>query len=172
MLAACDRRPPPPSAETATAEAADENTPRIPSFIARLLDGGELDTTSVVGRRPMLLIFWSTWCDPCIAQLPHLVRFHALYRDRVEVVSVAVDDEHELPLLREVVAKHGVTYPVALDLEGHTILPRFSSSTGLPVILVVDAAGRVQFTQRNYKPGDERALADALGLIATGSRTR
>lgn len=138
----------------------------MPSFVAPLIQGSEIDTSRIVGHRPMVLIFWSTWCDPCIAQLPHLVRFHSQFRERVEVVSVAVDDEHEIPVLRTLVAKHGVSYPVALDPGGAAVFPRFSTGTGLPLILVIDAEGYVQFTQRNYKPGDERALGEAIERVA------
>lgn len=146
----------------------DASTPHVPApaFVAPLLQGSQIDTSRIVGHRPMVLIFWSTWCDPCIAQLPHLVRIHSQLRDRVEVVSVAVDDEHELPDLRALVTKHGVSYPVALDPGGAAVLPRFSSSTGLPLILVIDTAGHVQFMQRNYKPGDERALGAAIERVA------
>ncbi len=79
---------------------------------------------------------------------------------------MAVDDEHELPVLRALVTKYGVSYPVALDPGGVAVLPLFSTSTGLPLILVIDAAGHVQFMQRNYKPGDERALGAAIERVA------
>ena len=165
---ACDRGAPLADrpGETTSAQGLDATGTQVPAFTAPLLHGGRIDTSHFVGQRPLVLIFWSTWCDPCIAQLPHLVRFHAQYRDRVEMVSVAVDDKAELPLLESLVAKHRVGYPVAVDLDGASVLPRFSKSTGLPLILVIDAKGHVQFVQRNYAPGDERALGEAIDQVA------
>lgn len=154
LVAACDRTSAPAA-------------PRVPSFTAPLLDGGRLDTSELVGKRPFVLVFWSTWCDPCVAQAPHLVAFHERYRGRAELVSVAVDSTDEHPELRALVAKHRISYPVAVDVEGRSVLPRFSRSTGLPLILVVDREGRVRLTQHNYRPGDERALEAAIEQVVT-----
>jgi thiol-disulfide isomerase/thioredoxin len=46
--------------------------------------------------RVVLVDFWATWCAPCIASFPKLVRLHEEFGPRgLAVVSVSVDDPQE-----------------------------------------------------------------------------
>lgn len=136
-------------------------------FRAPLLGGGEIDVGTIIGQRALVLTFWASWCDPCVAEAPHLVELSAKYKSRgVELVSVSIDDADDQDALRKVVAKLGITYPVALDPSGTKILPTFATGVGVPLTLLVDANGTIVFSQRNYKPGDENALQRAIdGLL-------
>ncbi len=55
----------------------------------------------------LLLNFWATWCQPCIKELPDLIRLSKFYKgNELEVVGVSVDYPDEtkskiIPLLKE-----------------------------------------------------------------------
>jgi thiol-disulfide isomerase/thioredoxin len=46
--------------------------------------------------KPLLVNFWATWCDPCREEFPDLVKLHTAYRDRVDFVTVSIDDLAEI----------------------------------------------------------------------------
>src|SRR2546421_2511618 len=58
------------------------------------LDGQPVDLAAQVGKKPVLIEFWATWCPLCRALLPKLEAAHQKYGDRVDfrVVAVGVNE--------------------------------------------------------------------------------
>jgi thiol-disulfide isomerase/thioredoxin len=46
--------------------------------------------------RVVLLNFWATWCEPCVAEFPELVRLANENLGRVAVIAVSIDDDEEV----------------------------------------------------------------------------
>jgi len=46
--------------------------------------------------KPLLVNFWATWCDPCREEFPDLVKLNALYQDKIDFVTVSLDDLAEI----------------------------------------------------------------------------
>src|SRR5439155_23978798 len=42
--------------------------------------------------RPLLINFWATWCDGCREEFPDLVKIDNDYRDKVNFVSISLDE--------------------------------------------------------------------------------
>jgi thiol-disulfide isomerase/thioredoxin len=42
--------------------------------------------------KPLLINFWATWCDPCREEFPDLVRLDAIYRGKIDFITVSLDD--------------------------------------------------------------------------------
>src|SRR5579883_3230039 len=65
---------------------------RAPDFTARDVEGKTFHLSDHLGKEVVLLDFWSTYCEPCKAEFPHL---RALYDDDkgkgLLVVGVAMD---------------------------------------------------------------------------------
>lgn len=40
---------------------------------------------------PVLLVFWATWCKPCVEEIPQLVALHAQGPGGLRVVAVSLD---------------------------------------------------------------------------------
>lgn len=148
-------------ATKATARLATEAQP----FRAALLGGGEIEFAGNALRRPTVLVFWASWCEPCLDEAPHLVRLHARYGAQVDFVSVSIDDPDHYEKLRGQVSDLGVTYPVALDADGATILPLFATATGIPLTFVFGDDRRTRYSHRNYQDGDEHALEQAIAEV-------
>ncbi|HLF56313.1 MAG TPA: TlpA disulfide reductase family protein [Thermoanaerobaculia bacterium] len=62
-----------------------------------LVDGGGRPVALARELGPVTLIhFWSTWCPPCLTELPELVRFASeIPEPRLRVLLVAVGDDPE-----------------------------------------------------------------------------
>lgn len=114
----------------------------------------------VVGRRPVVVAFWATWCGPCIDELVFLQYFHKTYGDEIAFVSVSIDDPEDYPILKRFVQRQEIGYPVALDPEGV-----FLESLGvraLPFTVVLDAKGRTFYRHHRYREKDMPLLEDAI----------
>src|SRR5215211_4439544 len=62
----------------------------------------------------VLLNFWATWCPPCRAEMPDLVKMQRDYRSKgLQVIGITYPPE-EIREVRQFIRKLGVNYPVAL----------------------------------------------------------
>src|SRR5437764_12518325 len=82
-----------------------------PDLKAKDLDGKELSLDAYKGK-VVLLNFWATWCGPCRAEIPSLIRMQGAYKERLQVIGMDVDDDDE-ERLRAFVKNEGINYPVA-----------------------------------------------------------
>jgi thiol-disulfide isomerase/thioredoxin len=60
-----------------------------PWFEATAVDGTTLRSDELAGA-PRVLVFWATWCQPCLAEIPALEAIEARHPGRV--ISVALDE--------------------------------------------------------------------------------
>ena len=60
-------------------------------FRAPLLAGGEIEFRPRQGR-PAVVVFWASWCKPCIDEAPHLERLYKQHGTEVEFISVSIDE--------------------------------------------------------------------------------
>jgi peroxiredoxin len=94
--------------------------PRIgaeaPDFSLRTIDGEEVKLSSLRGR-PVMVNFWATWCPPCRAEIPEIVK---LYRDKhsggnFEILGVATQSNRET--ISAFATEFGMTFPLLPDVE-------------------------------------------------------
>ncbi len=114
-----------------------------PALSDTLTDGRPASLDEVLkaaGGRPVLVVFWATWCPVCKAEDGNI---EAIARDR-PVLSVAMHSEE--------VAKHmasrGLTFPTIDDAEG--ALAAAWKVRGVPTHFVVDGHGNVRFRVVGY----------------------
>ena len=62
-------------------------------FAAYDLDGNLRQSSEWVGKKPVVLNFWGTWCPPCRKEIPDLVKVYDEFQPKgVEIVGLAVRD--------------------------------------------------------------------------------
>lgn len=102
--------------------AAPATAPRIsyhaPQFTLTDLNGEKADLQTVVnGNRVTLVNFWATWCPPCRAEIPELVKFYNQYKTR-GVALLAVNLQESRETVKAFAKKTGMRFPVLLDSSG------------------------------------------------------
>jgi thiol-disulfide isomerase/thioredoxin len=108
------------------------------------LDGHPVDLGQVVGKKPVLLEFWATWCPLCEALLPKLEAAHARFGDRMEFVAIAVAINQSPASVQRHLAKHPIPFRFLWDTDGNAVRAFQAPSTSYVVVL--DAAGKVVYT--------------------------
>lgn len=90
----------------------------------------------------VLLNFWATWCVPCRAEMPDLVKWQREYKSRgLQVIGVTYPPE-ELAEVREFIKSMEVNYPIALGDERTKSL--FDKGEILPITVVIDKRGMIR----------------------------
>jgi cytochrome c biogenesis protein CcmG, thiol:disulfide interchange protein DsbE len=88
----------------------------------------------------VLVNFWATWCPPCRAETPGLVRLYRDYRPRgVEMVSISMDDDPR-QVVPAFLREYKVPYIVLVPDSSFELANEVES---LPTTLLIDRKGRV-----------------------------
>jgi peroxiredoxin len=91
--------------------------------------------------RVVLVNFWATWCPPCGAEIPDLIRLQRDYAKKgLQVIGVTYPPE-KLREVRQFIRRAKMNYPVALGTKRTKLL--FTSSETLPMTIVIGKDGRV-----------------------------
>ena len=127
------------------------------------LDGQPVDLAQYIGKRPLLVEFWATWCPLCKALLPKMEAAHHKYGDQVQflVVAVAVN-QTKASILRHQ-AEHAMPFPSLWDTDGRATRAFQAPSTSYVVAL--DAKGHVVYTGSGSDQDIEGAVKKALGRL-------
>ena len=122
----------------------------------RLDDQSKVKSADFRGKI-LVLEFWSTTCGPCqepLAKLQTLRAKHPDWKDRVEIVTVSIDDK--LKEARQHLEKRGWTNTVSLWAgEGSWYAPSAKAFRlhGIPTAYVIDAEGKVAWAGHPF--GDQ-----------------
>lgn len=115
----------------------------LPAEPFRSLEG---DTVRLDAHRGSIILvnFWGTWCPPCLAEIPHLVRV----QERMEalggtIIGPAIGSGSPAAI-RTFMEKHGVNYPVWIGSD-EVAVRRFGVA-GYPFTLLVDPEGVIRRT--------------------------
>ena len=87
-----------------------------PNLVLKTLDGKEMSLASFRGRT-VVINFWATWCQPCVAEMPALQRMRErLSPEGVEVIAVNLKES--AAQIAPFVEQLGLTFPVVRDADG------------------------------------------------------
>ena len=133
-----------------------------PAARVETLDGKAADLSTFVGKTPVLLEFWATWCGNCHELEPSLKALHAKYGARMTFVGVAVSVNQSPARVKAYVAKNQLPWTQVFDRKGDASGAYDAPATSYVVIL--DRAGTVIYTGVGGKQHLEPAIRKALGV--------
>ncbi|MEK6543957.1 MAG: TlpA disulfide reductase family protein [Elusimicrobiota bacterium] len=84
-----------------------------PLILERAQGGGSFDISSLAGKKPILLAFFTTWCPYCKQSMPYLQRFHEKHQGK-DIELVGVDANESRDKVVGFIKEHGLTFEVLL----------------------------------------------------------
>ncbi|MBI5509674.1 MAG: redoxin domain-containing protein [Deltaproteobacteria bacterium] len=113
-------------------------------------------------KKAVLLTFFATYCEPCKREMPFVEALYRQYKDAgLMVVSVSIDKEDkDLDIVKKLIKKHGVTFPVISD-RFNIVAKRYFISK-LPCVYLVDTDGKVAMVNVGYSDDISKKLLDQI----------
>ncbi len=158
-------------APTATGDGGGSETPspapsgpKAPDFTLSTLDGDEVTLSDLEGQ-VVLVDFWSTTCDPCLAEMPELVKLYNEKKDQgFTVLAVTIDGPETTAKVPATVKKNKMNFPILLDPDTEA-MDRYNPKGELPFTAVVDRKGHVVMKRAGYQPGDEESWNKLVAAV-------
>jgi thiol-disulfide isomerase/thioredoxin len=114
----------------------------FPDFAFRSADDSSLVLTNANYRgHPLLVVFWATWCSPCIAEMPSLHQTYERFGNAgLKMLSVALSNEPD-QIVR--FRKAGRPMPWSVAFISKEVVSNSSTRYQLGTHVLVDPAGKI-----------------------------
>jgi len=131
-----------------------------PAVTIQDLDGNAVDLGRWVGKRPVIVEFWATWCPICAELLPRMETAHKKYGDRVDFLVLAVAVNESPNTVRRHLTRHPMPFTFLWDVDGNAT--RAFQAPATSYVAVLDARGKVVYTGVGADQDIEAALETAV----------
>jgi thiol-disulfide isomerase/thioredoxin len=133
---------------------------QLPTDVA--LHGDDGESTTIADRilgHPAVIDFWASWCKQCVTSVPKVERLAGAFDGTgLVVVGIAVGDS--AAVARATAARLGIAYPIYVDPD--LSISERVGATDIPLLLVVDASGKIVHRSRTV---DRETLAAIHALV-------
>jgi len=114
------------------------------------LDGRPVALGPFLGKKPVLLVFWATWCPECEAAIPEInAMTTGPLAEKLQILGLDFRESREKVALA--VKSRGIRFPVLLDERGQAA--RAYGVVGIPTYVLIDRRGNVAYRE-HVLPGD------------------
>jgi thiol-disulfide isomerase/thioredoxin len=131
-----------------------------PSAKVQTLDGKEADLAQYIGKTPIIIEFWATWCGNCKELEPTLLSVLKKYGNQIKFVGVAVSVNQSPERVKAFVEKHQLPGDHYFDNKGNASGAYDAPATSY--VVVINKAGKVVYTGLGGKQNLEAAVKKAL----------
>jgi thiol-disulfide isomerase/thioredoxin len=131
-----------------------------PGAMVRTLDGKSVNLNQYIGKAPVVLEFWATWCSNCKELEPRLLEMVKKYSPKVTFVDVAVSVNQSPERVKLYAQKYHYTHTMVYDADGNAVTAYNVPATSY--VVVVNKAGKVVYTGLGGDQDLEGAIKRAL----------
>lgn len=146
--------------------------PEPGASVARVDAGHLRQRLESLQGNPVLLVFWATWCQPCIQEVPELAALHESAPEGLRVVGVSldalsVDNDRASTRVAQFLRSTPVPYAQLLYVGApEPLVQAYQLPGNIPFAILYDARGR---TLRRYE-GRVSAATIRAALSSAGER--
>ncbi len=134
---------------------------RPPAAQVQDLDGHPVDLAAAIGKKPVLLEFWATWCPRCEALVPKMEAARARYGSQVSFVAIAVAVGQTPAAVKRHLTRHPIPFRVFWDADGNAV--RAFQAPATSFVVVLDGNGKVVYTGIGEEQDVEAAVKRVVG---------
>lgn len=123
-----------------------EDKKKALSFTATDIDSNKIILNEIYKKKQVLLVFWGTWCKPCIDEIPLLRAIRKKYPiDQLEIIAIATQSPPEK--VRQLIKEQQLDWTHIVNNNSINLLYQVIS---YPEIYLIDTNGNVKYKKSSY----------------------
>jgi len=122
------------------------------------LNGQPYEVQPFIGTKPIVLVFWASWCPTCGDEVPKINQLAGQYQARgMQFLSVNIGYNDSIERALAFAGKTGMAYPTYFD--GSSVIAQKYQVQGVPTIIIADKRGIIRFRNFTTPPISEADFA-------------
>ena len=139
---------------------------KAPDFVLPDIEGNNYQLWENLGKGPIVINFWATWCIPCREEMKKLKKIYKKYKDDgLVILSISIDDPKTVGKVKGFVNTYKYPFTFLLDTNNEVI--QLYQGTNPPYTVLLDKDGTIVYTHTGYRKGDEKKLAEQIEYLLT-----
>jgi peroxiredoxin len=123
---------------------------KAPDFTLNDSNGNSVSLSEFKGKN-IILIFWASWCGPCLSELPDIIQFYKKYKHS-ELVIIAVSLDQKKDSWLSAIQKYSIPFINISDLNGWmNEVALIYGVSGVPDNFLIDKKGNLVVRERGLK---------------------
>jgi len=144
---------------------AEEPSGALAGLVIDSVKGGSIKFADFVGKKPMVISFWATFCKPCKAEMPFLQKLHDTYSAQgLVVIGISLDTPETEAGIRTYLDKNHYTYTQCIDRQSQAA-DALNPKSVLPFLILVDRNGKISLTKDGFSVGDQPGLEQKVKAL-------
>lgn len=148
---------------------------RAPEFALPAAPGGptrgRFRLADHVGRRPVAVLFWATWCQPCVQELQLYQSLYQRYGGRFMVVAIALDGPDSIAEVGPTSRQLGLTFPVVTDLDTQ-VTTMYNPRRACPFSVWIDRTGTIVREREGFALSERGVVEQGIARLVAGQPVR
>ncbi len=132
-------------------EIVTEKTDKKSEFQLKAIDNTNIDIKIENGKiivkdypnKMVLLSFFATWCPPCKAEIPNLIKLQNEYKNDLVIISVLVEEMKSDEDIIAFVKEYKINYTVLNSAENFDLAKALGGIKSIPTMFLVDKKGNI-----------------------------
>lgn len=124
--------------------------------------GETVSTKSLLGEKPLVILFWSTTCKPCIMELKAINEQLEEWQEEADfdIVAVSIDDSRSSSKAKAMASGFGWDFTCLFDKNQE--LKRAMNVSLIPQSYIIDTKGDIVWSHSGYTPGSEQNILEKI----------
>ena len=127
---------------------------KVPNVKVEDLDGNKVQLKKYIGKAPVLISFWATWCKPCQEELYEYQKLYNEYKSKgFQMLGISIDSKGTVGKVKSYIKSRNYNFTVLLDYNSEAA-SEFNVQDA-PNTFLADKKGNIVLFRHGYNKGDE-----------------
>ncbi len=131
----------------------------MPDFRLPDMDNNNVNLESLLGKGPVIIDFWASWCNPCKISMPYLNNLAEKY-ETVTVVMVSIDAAKAVSRAKNYLKSKNFKFVGLFDSD--QVLAKKLNVSTVPHTFILDSKGNIVHSHVGFEPGTEKKYEEII----------